>query len=153
MKSYIFLLTLFFTAFTIQSQDIEGTYANKWVSNSGEGIEYTLTIMEDGQFNFIYRRLLRDSNNEPNIEVHGTWDLNGHLLVLNTEDTDNSISTGLNSNKAKFVSVSPRHPKFNMIKPSLKFYESEIFYAKDMELIKTEEKVTSTEGDVTSTIK
>jgi hypothetical protein len=46
-------------------------------------------------------------------------------------------------NKARYVSVSPRNPKFNLVKPSLKFYSSEVFFAKDMELIKTDESVSS----------
>jgi hypothetical protein len=73
-------------------------------------------------------------------EVRGTWSMDGHLLVLQTKNANNDdpkIANGLDLNKARFMSVSPRNQKFNLAKSSLKFYESDIFYVKNMELIKT----------------
>ena len=140
MKSLILFIALTFTFSTIQSQEIEGTYANKWLANTGEGIEYTLTLNAEGTFTFNYTRMYKDEHPDTNVQVNGNWKMENHLLVLDTDITiedDHKIAAGLNSNKARFVSVSPRNPNFNLVKPSLKFYASDVFYAKDMELIKT----------------
>ncbi len=143
MKSILFLFITFIT-FSIQSQTVEGTYSNKWVSNSGEGIQYTLTLEENEQFIFEYERMYLDDNMNKKLIIEGTWSLENNLLVLDTDDEsekDNMIASGLDLNKARFISLSPRNPKFNLVKPLLKFYESEVFYAKDMELVKTSSSV------------
>lgn len=148
MKSILFFFLLALSTFTLQSQNIEGTYSNKWVSNSGEGLAYELTLHPEGNFTFIYKRMHLDSNPDTEVEVMGTWIMDGHLLILNTNtlsEADNKLASGLNLNKARFVSISPRNPKFNLVKPTLKFYESAVFYAKDMELIKTESSLTGLE--------
>ena len=147
MKSLLLSIFITITTLTFQAQNIEGIYANKWVANSGEGIEYILSLQEDGNFTFDYIRMYMDNNTDKNIKVKGTWKLENHLLVLNAEASgdENQIAAGLHLNKARFVSVSPRNPKFNLVKPSLKFYASDVFYAKDMELIKTESTVSSIE--------
>lgn len=145
MKIIFTLLTLFFTTIASFSQQIEGAYTNKWLSNTGEGIEYTLTLQEDGQFIFNHRRIFMNDKLNTEAIIEGTWQIKGHLLVLNTSDDNHKLASKLDSNKARFVSVSPRHPEFNVIKPSLIFYESAMFYAKDMELIKTETSITSSE--------
>lgn len=144
MKSLLFICLLNLIALTAQSQNIEGIYANKWIGNSGEGVQYTLTLQDDGNFIFDYRRIYKDDIEDSKIEVKGVWILENRLLTLKTEhDGDNKIALGLDLNKARFISVSPRNPDFNLVKPSLKFYESDVFYAKDMELIKIESTVTS----------
>lgn len=148
MKSILYIFLIAFSTLSVQSQNIEGTYANKWVSNSGEGIAYKLTLQPDGNFIFNHTRLHLNSQLDTEVEVLGSWSLEGHLLVLKTDatvdDTD-KIASRLDLNKARFVSVSSRDPKFNLVKPSLKFYESDIFYAKGMELIKTESSLTALE--------
>lgn len=144
---YLLLFCFISFTFNLHSQEIEGTYANKWVSNSGEGIQYNLTLHEDGQFTFEYIRIYKEEIKNSTIEVTGNWILENNLLTLKTEstDTDEELAESLDLNKARFISISPRNPNFNLVKPSLKFYESEVFYSKDMELIKTESTITSTE--------
>ena len=144
MKTFLLFCLISFTTYTSQAQTIEGTYANKWISNSGEGIQYNLTLLNDGQFTFQYVRMYKDEVEDSVIEVIGNWTLENNLLTLKT-DSDDEMASSLNSNKARFISISPRNPKFNLVKPSLKFYESEVFYAKDMELVKTESSITSAE--------
>ena len=146
MKTYILLFLFLFSSIMSNSQTIEGTYANKWVANSGEGIAYTLNLNPDGTFIFEHKRLYQNNSEDRVVKVEGTWILSDHLLTLYTEgQTDVDIAKGLDENKARFVSISPRHPQFNLIKPKLKFYESNVFYAKNMELIKTESSVTVSE--------
>lgn len=146
MKTYILLFAFLFSSVMSNSQTIEGIYANKWVADSGEGIAYTLNLKPDGTFTFEYKRMYKNDMEHRVVDVQGTWILDNHLLTLYTEgQTDDEIATLLDENTARFVTISPRHPQFNLVKPKLKFYESEVFYAKNMELIKTESGVTASE--------
>lgn len=143
MKATILLFAItLFTIFPAHSQSIVGTYTNTWESKSGEALVYTLTLNEDSTFEFQSERTLLAPDSEITSEASGTWKLNGHLLVLSTDSND-ELSSGLNNCKARFVNISPRNPKFNLVKPSLKFYPSEVFYAKNMKLNKEESTVTS----------
>ncbi|MEZ4793101.1 MAG: hypothetical protein R2783_06465 [Gelidibacter sp.] len=149
MKSLLLFSALIVTfSFTASAQSVEGVYTNKWKSPSGEALAYELILHEDGSFTFYSTRTYLDSDPDKTTEVDGTWTLDGHLLVLNTNHkTDNALTTGLDNNKAKYVNISPRNPNFNLIKPSLRFYESGVFFAKDMELFKTESKSGVTSSD------
>lgn len=52
--------------------------------------------------------MYRDSGSNTKIEVQGSWVVNGHLLVLNpnnSNEEDNHIASGLNLNRARFISV------------------------------------------------
>ncbi len=146
MRTVLLFFLVALTALSTTAQSIYGTYSNKWEASSGEAIEYSLTLLENGNFVFISTRTHLDAIPDKKLKAKGTWQLDGHLLVLITatnEDSENTLEANLDMNKAKFKSVSPRNPDFNLVKPSLKFYESNVFYAKDMELIKTDASVTS----------
>ena len=145
MKPYILLILLSITSLSSTGQTLEGTYSNKWVSTSGEGVAYTLTLEANGQFTFDYRRVLVGTDDYRS-EVTGTWKLEGHLLTLTSkEGTDSELVSKLDGNRARFVSVSPRHPDFNLVKPSLNFYKSDIFYVRNMALTKVETSVTASD--------
>ena len=133
MKTLILLLACAISTCTLQSQNIVGTYTNTWLSNTGQGIAYTLTLQKDSTFIFHYKRMYKESTDTKESIVEGIWNLNGHLLVLHTNDTDsqNPITTGLDANKARFISVSPRNPDFNLVKPSLEFFPSDILLIKE----------------------
>ena len=149
MKTITLFLFLTLSIFTLQAQNVEGTYANKWISEKGEGMAYTLTLQDDGTFTFYYTRKYIGSHPDKNEEIRGNWNLDGHLLVLNTneeESTDPQFAAELNANKARFVSISPRHPKFNLVNPTLEFFRSDVFYLKGMELIKSDQDITSTDS-------
>ena len=146
MKTVLLFFILINVAFPAIAQPIEGTYSNKWEAPSGESIEYSLTLHNDGNFIFSTIRTYLEELPEKIVSAKGTWNLNGHLLELNTSvdsETDNTLALKLDMSKARYNYISKRNPKFNLVKPSLKFYSSEVFYAKDMELVKTEDKVTS----------
>ena len=146
MRTFILFFTLALITLPINSQTIEGTYSNRWEAPTGEALEYSLTLQEDGSFVFYTTRVYRSELPDKKISATGTWNLNGHLLQLNTSndvESQNSLQSKLDTSKARFITISPRNPNFNLVKPSLKFYESEVFYAKDMELIKTENTVSS----------
>lgn len=146
MRTFLLIFTLSLFALPISAQTIEGTYANKWKAPTGESIKYSLTLHEDGNFIFSTIRTYSEELPDKIVSAKGTWNLKGHLLELNTSndmESENALQEQLDMTKARFNSVSKRHPNFNIIKPSLKFYHSEVFYAKDMELVKREENVSS----------
>lgn len=146
MRTFLLIFTLSIFTLPISAQTIEGTYANKWKAPTGESIKYSLTLHEDGNFIFSTVRTYSEELPDKIVSAKGTWNLNGHLLELNTAndtESENALQDKLDMTKARYNSVSKRHPKFNLMKPSLKFYHSEVFYAKDMELVKTDDDVTS----------
>lgn len=144
MKSlFISLALIFLLAGSANCQNIEGTYTNKWEAKSGESISYNLTLKEDGTFKFQSTRTFLASTTDNTLAAEGIWKLDGRLLILQTNEKNNELSSKLNMNKARYMTVSPRNPQFNLAKHSFKFYESDVFYAKDMELIKTDVNLTS----------
>ncbi len=146
MRSLLLFFILLSITLPLSSQSIEGNYSNKWEAPSGESLEYSLTLLEGGEFIFNSTRTYRDDLPNSFVQAKGKWKINGQLLILNThysEDTENKLQSSLDMNKARFISISPRNPDFNLFRPSLKFYNSEVFYAKDMELIKAESNVST----------
>ncbi|WP_431133296.1 hypothetical protein [Psychroserpens mesophilus] len=144
MKSIILTFILLFNAFTAFTQNVEGTYSNEWISDIGEGMIYTITLEDDGSFTFYYTRKYIGGIPDKNVAVEGTWTLDGRLLILDTDvesPEESEFASELDSNKARFVSYSPRHHKYDEVEPSLEFYESDVFYLKDMDLIKTKEDI------------
>lgn len=127
------------------SQSITGTYSNRWEAPTGEGISYTLTLKPDGTFVFYVNQTYFD-NSEKTTKAYGTWETNNHLLVLTTQ-TEDETSMGLikdlNNNKARYHKVSERKKLNSDEKSSLKFYQSNVFYVKNMELFKMENIVSS----------
>lgn len=141
-----FLITLFASfafSFAVQSQNIEGTYTNTWESEAGGALTYTLTLHSDSTFQFVSHRVFETSIPSKTITADGTWNNNNRLLILATEVSSETIDLveKLNKNKAKYKAYPPRHRKFKLVKPSLKFYESEVFYAKGMKLFKEENDI------------
>jgi hypothetical protein len=126
---------------TIQSQFVDGTYTNKWESPTGEAIAYILTLQNDNTFIFYLTRTYLNQEPDKTIKAEGTWILTNNLLILKTTaetTTDSVLTTDLHNNKARYMSISPRNPSFNLVQPSFKFYQSNVFYAKNMELFKTD---------------
>jgi hypothetical protein len=143
MRPLLLFFIVLLTSITTNAQTIEGIYSNKWESPSGEAIAYNLILNSDGTFKFQSTKTYMDAIPNKTIEAEGTWDLDGHLLVLTTSEHSNELASDLDMNKARYVTVSPRNRKFNLANPSLKFYKSKVFYAKDMELFKTESCITT----------
>lgn len=150
MKTLLLSVVIFFCAlFSSFSQNIQGIYTNKWASSDKESLSYTLSLKEDGTFTF---ESFRTYIGTPDIitKAQGTWENNGVLLELLTElgnGNDNSLAAELNNTKAKYTCLSPRHPDFNLVKPTLEFMKSEVFYVQGMELLKQDTKVTSMDLD------
>lgn len=138
-KTTLLLFTLLCAFFSAYSQTITGTYSNRWESQSGEAIAYTLTLKSDGTFIFYSNQTYWGDEGIKTTKAIGTWKSNNHLLVLTTEpDEDSNIGLikELNNNKARYNRVSERKRLTSDEKSSLKFYQSDVFYAKNMELFK-----------------
>lgn len=145
MKTILLILLIIFTSFSGLAQSIEGVYYNKWEAPSGESLAYTLHLHDDGTFVFSSDRTYLDAYPDQTLKAKGTWQMDGHLLILEADEDQSEHSEfagDLNKSKARYLSLSPRNPKFNLVKPSFKFFESNIFFAKDMELFKTDINVT-----------
>jgi hypothetical protein len=95
MRALLLFFIISFTITSANSQDIEGTYTNKWESVSGEAIEYSLTLHDNGKFTFYSIRTFLNSNPNHIIEAEGTWQLKGQLLKLNTEEDINKLTKSI----------------------------------------------------------
>ncbi|HNQ26851.1 MAG TPA: hypothetical protein PKL92_02920 [Aquaticitalea sp.] len=138
-KLMLFLVAVFCTNFYNYSQSITGTYSNRWEAHTGEAITYTLTLKSDGTFVFYSDQKFYGNEGEKLTMVKGLWETNNHLLVLTTksgEDYDPNLTKNLNNNKARYKHISERKQLTSQEKPSLLFYKSKVFYAKNMELFK-----------------
>lgn len=120
------------------SQTLEGTYTNTWENSAGSSLTYTLTLKTDGTFLFESYRIYEDADPSEKVLVNGTWRQDHRLLTLNTDASaeNDELSNNLNSVRARFEDYPPRHVLHGKIQPSLKFYQSGVFYAKDMKLEK-----------------
>lgn len=145
MKTLFLFFVTTCVVFTINAQSADGTYTNKWVAPSGESLAYNLTLDLDGTFLFQSIRTFKESIPDEINYTSGTWTLENHLLTLKTTDAIDKITSDINMNKARYVSVSNRNPKFNNTKPFFTFFESKVFYAKNMQLFKTEDKLSITD--------
>lgn len=144
MKKLLLTFIVIFTfTFVSHCQTLEGTYTNTWESNAGGALTYTLTLNPDKTFNFVSHRIYESSYPSKTTTVVGTWKNENRLLILATDTSldDIDLVKGLNNNKARFITYSPRHRKYGEVKPSLRFYKSKVFYAKGMKLIKEEAEV------------
>jgi hypothetical protein len=139
MKNLLFALFIICTVFiSAHSQTMEGTYTNTWDSDAGGALTYTLTLNPDNTFVFVSHRVYEASIPPKTITANGTWDRRNRLLKLSTDAAakESDLVEKLNRNKARFKSYSPRHRKYGKVKPSLRFFRSDVFYAKGMKLHK-----------------
>ncbi len=145
MRSLLLIFIIVSSALTSSAQTIEGVYTNTWESPSGEAIAFHLSLNTDGTFEFQLTRAYLDNIPAYTETTEGTWVLENHLLTLKTNDKTSRLSSNLNMNKARYVNTSLRNPNSNLVHPSFKFYQSDVFYAKGMELIKMESGLKSSE--------
>ncbi len=150
MKSLLLSIAMACCIFySANAQTIDGTYTNKWESPSGEFVAYTLTLNPDDSFTFNTYKKFLGQESEKRSSAKGTWKIENYLLVLTTDvsDIDNEVDqmliSNLNNSKARYFDVSARKANISGEKPSLKFYQSALFYAKNMALYKQESSVSS----------
>ena len=101
--------------------------------------KWTLLLNEDGTFLYrFYRDLAGESNPEENYYGKGTWELEGIIMTFYSEISglDERFSVNLNKAKARYISKSPRDKSNKVIRTALRFYESEAFAIRGLELFK-----------------
>lgn len=150
MKTIILCIVITCSTFlSAKAQTIDGTYTNKWESPSGEFVAYTLTLNPDESFTFSTYKKFLGQESEKRSSAKGTWKIENYLLVLTTDvgdidsELDQILISHLNNCKARYTNVSARKANLSGEKPSLKFYQSALFYAKGMELYKQESAVST----------
>lgn len=130
---------------TTMAQTVHGTYSHTWDNPTGIALTYTLFLNSNGTF--IFESIRHYTTNEPtnSITVKGSWSQNGRIITLNTEPkaSDDLLVRQLNGVKARYIDYPPRHHQYGQMEPSLKFYQSDAFHAKDMALERKEKEVLS----------
>lgn len=119
-----------------------GVYINEPKNSDGTKIKWKLTLEEDGTFLYHFLRdlsAISKANTEENYYGKGTWILEGKSVILLSKKEDElkgQYSLNLNNSKARYITKSPRDKSDKVIKTALRFYESETFHIKGLELFK-----------------
>lgn len=137
MKQFLLLIafTLIISS-TLQSQTVDGTYELK----VGTILIDTLILKPDGTFTYHRYQKFDNPNPDKNLYINGTWKVEKNIVTFYAEVKKDLDSKPLNFNnsKARFISKSPRDTSDKVVKTALKFYESEIFWIKALEVFKIE---------------
>ncbi len=98
-------------------------------------IEYNLVLEDDNTFNFhFYRKIDCEQCVEENKYGKGTWRIEGKSLLLTSNaetDINEEFVLNLSNSKARLIHKRNYEGQKVML---LKFYESDIFWVKGMEL-------------------
>ena len=140
MKRLFTISALIFSlGLSAQDENVIGNYELSINAENGD-IKYSLSLNSDRTFIFhFYRHLNCSSCVEENQYGKGTWKEDKKLIsfsVDNTIDLDEKHILNFNNSKARFDIKSPRNKTNQVINTKLRFYKSEIFWVKGMELIK-----------------
>ncbi len=142
MKQILLFFTIIIASMqTVQSQNVIGNYVSSWVSVNNEILELTLDLKADNTFTFHYYQTFLSPNPEKHIHGKGTWSHENTIVTFYTDkknDLDTVHTLNFNDSKARFISKSPRDKSNREIKTAVRFFESEIPWAKTMQLFKIE---------------
>lgn len=142
MKHLLIIITVIFSlSLSAQTEDHVGDYERKSVTKKGEIFKWTLSLNTDGTFLYnFYRNLNCDICPEENFYGKGTWKAENKLVYFYADknDIDETHTLNFNNTKARINSKSPRDKSARIIKTSIRFYSSEEFAIKGLELFKTE---------------
>ena len=133
----VFILLMFAHSFQMFCQS--GVYIREPQNTDGNKMKWTLSLNEDGTFLYrFYRDLAGEGNPEENYYGKGTWELEGIIMSFYSEISglDERFSVNLNKSKARYISKSPRDKSNKVIRTALRFYESEAFAIRGLELFK-----------------
>lgn len=135
---YLILISFFFLNLSVFGQS--GVYGKEPKLTDGNKIKWTLSINQDGTFLYhFFRDLAGELNPEENFYGKGTWEFDKNNIVLTTNketDLDEIYTMDFTNSKARYTTKSPRDTSNRMVKTSLRFYESDIFHIKGLELFK-----------------
>lgn len=138
MKKLLFISLLALIS-QVSAQSIAGQYEVIYDATNGY-ISYELVLNPDGRFSFhFYRKSDCATCVEENQYGRGRWEATAKKLTLITDpdtDVNEDFVLDLNGSKAHFIFKSPRDKTDRVVKTRLKFYESDIFWVKGMEIFK-----------------
>ena len=142
MKYKITTLILIFTCSVYaQSKAIAGNY-EKTHDNEQGIISYKLSLNPDGTFIFhVYDKIFERISQERNKYGKGTWKAEKNLIYFSSDeqsDFNDKYTLDFSNTKARFITKSPRDKSDRVIKTSILFYESDIFWIKRWKLFKNE---------------
>jgi hypothetical protein len=142
MKSIlIFFLAAFTFTLNTQSGTYNGKYELKLEADNGDFHDYKLNLNSDGTFVFrsnshISKRITPKNNTYGK----GTWKAEKNIISFTTDkvkDLDITHSLDFSNSKARYDSKSPRDKSDRVVPSKLKFYQSDIFWIKGIELLKS----------------
>jgi len=106
-------------------------------------IEYRLSLNPDGSFLFqSYSKHNRAITPVTDIYGKGKWSVKKDLILFSVDEENDIVqeySLNFNETKARYKTKSPRDLSQSVVKTSLIFYDSNIFWVKGMELFKKED--------------
>lgn len=135
---YIVLILVFCFSLSVFAQS--GVYTREPKHTDGTKMKWTLTLNDDGTFLYhFYRNIEGVGNPEENFYGKGTWKSENNVIFLTTNketDLDDKHTMNFSNSKARYITKSPRDTSDKVLKTSLRFYESDIFHIKGLELFK-----------------
>lgn len=139
---FLLILSIVCSTLVAQSEKYVGKYEIVHEATNAN-ISYDLVLNPNGTFLFhAYRQVFVAEGKEENSYGKGVWKPQKNNLVYfftnHKNDIDATHTLNLNNTKARFISKSPRDKSDRVIKTALKFYDSELFWLKGMELFKKE---------------
>lgn len=140
----ILLLSLLTFSLTVsaQLQTYVGTYKMSYEFKKGGLVEYTLSLKPNGTFLFHSYRNIDPSQPNENKYAKGAWEVEKEKVLYfyadKEVDLDETHTLNFNNSKARYNSKSTRDKSDRIIRKSLKFYDSDIFWVKGMKLYKKE---------------
>ncbi|SHN73948.1 hypothetical protein SAMN05444395_10869 [Flavobacterium fryxellicola] len=141
MKSIYTILILMFTlTASSQSNSVFGAYALTLATKENDVFEYKLTLSQDGTFYFhYYSNIKRGIPPEKHTYGKGTWSEQKNVISFLADkksDFDAKHTLDFTNSKARFIIKSPRNKTDSVIKTRLTFVASDIFWLKNIAMIK-----------------
>lgn len=121
-----------------QSNQISGEYFRE-LGNEKHLIQYRLNLNQNGTFTFHSYTEIELPPQKVNKYGKGTWKSEGKIISFQTDkdnDIDNLHSLDFDGSKARFISKSPRDKSNRIVKKSLQFFESKIFWVERLQISK-----------------
>lgn len=123
-----------------QTQDVAGSYQLTLETKEKGLFEYELVVHQDGTFFFHYHSNI-EQGMPPESDKYGkgSWTVKNNVITLSSDrqkDLDEKHTLNFTNTKARFITKSPRDKTDRIVKPHLKFLESEIFWIKGIDLFK-----------------
>ncbi|MEE9365004.1 MAG: hypothetical protein V3U92_20570 [Cellulophaga sp.] len=141
MKKTITVIFLFFTfSMFSQSDKLVGEYHLQLENIDEYLIEYKLTLNQDGTFIFhSYTSINKVTQKKVNEYGKGKWKVDDKIVSFYVDIKNDFIgkySLDFNKSKARLIIKSPRDKSDRIIKTRLKFFESETFWIKGIDMYK-----------------